>query len=148
MDINELAARASVTYGDQDITAEQLASVAGFTHDEIGMLALFWDMAFNRSWILLTEEMVTSQFSNETTRYAYSHFVTRKLRSLPEGEMWREVERTHPLVQEYLISSVPNLAHPRNATTRQWFIISGDGYKTLLLSSNTERRCPSSMGER
>ena len=50
---------ALVKYGYSEVSNQQLAEYMGFSTEEQRMLTMFWESAFNCSWIYLSPEMIT-----------------------------------------------------------------------------------------
>ncbi len=120
----------------------QFAEAMGFSEREQKMLEMFWEPTFNGSWIYLSDELIRDHLTNEKDtsgnlkKNAVMHFYDRKLIPIYDKDIdYCEVSANHELVQNYFCS--PNLGSRDFKHNKQFFIVSGECFKQLLLSSGT-----------
>ncbi len=117
------------------ITPEQFAVTQGFNAEEIAMIRTFWDAAFNRSHIYLSDKIVKKYLVTSTKKDAVGDFIRRKLVVQYElGVDYIELKRTDPLVVEYAAKE-----NVRFGSTKRFYAVTGETYKSMLMSSNTPR---------
>jgi hypothetical protein len=59
---------------------------------------VFWDAAFNKSWLLVTEEMVVEMLGYKKDKNTMSHFYSQRMeKDLEKGSDYQEVDENHEL---------------------------------------------------
>lgn len=136
----------------------KLAEIANFTPKEISMLKLFWNPCFNSTWIYLSDEIILNFLTNESGKNAINNFITRVLMPNYENELdYLQVDKTHDLIK----NCSPNLENGKShssilrskneaclqtnienkkrvAANKNYYIVSGECFKNLLLQSRCE----------
>lgn len=132
---------ALVKYGYSEISNQQLADHMGFSPEEQRMLTMFWEPAFNGSWIYLSDEIILEQITNESGKDALIHFYKRVLLTddYIENVDYKKIKRDDKLVKEYEKFYSPNLANRKTSNRKTYYAITGDMYKDLLLKSANKK---------
>jgi len=121
--------------GRSDVSNVEFCKHLGFTENEMKYVELFWDPAFNRSMIYLSDELILNNLTNESNNgHALNHFYTRKLFRYTKGSDYVEVKSDHPLIQAYLLL-YPNMGRGNFHTIKKHYLITGNCFKQLLLES-------------
>ena len=129
-----------------EVTIEQLADYFNFTDVQKNMIKRFWDSTFYNNYILLSDEIVLEQLTDEKGKDALSHFYIRVLLSCDsEGNPYYKINdnyicitKDHDLVKMYNNSYSPNLANRKTSNRKQYYAVTGDTYSDLLQRSNTK----------
>ena len=66
-------------YNYKEVSNKQLAEHLNFTEEEQKMIQMFWEPAFNGSWIYLNDEIILSQLTNEKGKNALCNFYKQVL---------------------------------------------------------------------
>lgn len=115
--------------------------VCKFTADDEKYIDMFWDTAFNKSWIYASEEVVHKQFGYKKSKNMMSHFY-EKLQKEYEADLdYKEVNKSHDLVRRYEEQPSLNLGKKtdnRGINLKKYYIITGETFKALLQSAQTE----------
>lgn len=82
MELNTVVIQKALAIGT-DIDHVALAKLAGFNEKELVMVTMFWDAAFNKSWIYLSTEVIHNQFGYTKTNVSLSDF-HKKIKKLTE----------------------------------------------------------------
>ena len=131
-----------------EVTIEQLADYFNFTDVQKNMIKRFWDSTFYNNYILLSDEIILEQLTDEKGKDALSHFYNRiLLKCDSEGNPYYKINdnyicitKDHDLVKMYVKLYSPNLASkkdPRGGAIKQYYAVTGDTYSDLLQRSNT-----------
>ena len=91
---------ALVKYGYSEISNQQLADHMGFSPEEQRMLTMFWEPAFNGSWIYLSDEIILEQITNESGKDALTNFYKRVLLT----NDYRKVEQLAIFMKDYIVA--------------------------------------------
>jgi hypothetical protein len=117
-----------------------LAKVLGrelcdFTEDDEKYVDIFWDAAFNKSWIYLSDEIITdwAGYKKNTSSIAKFHTIMKNKYIIDVD--YKEVTKTHPLVESYRKSCLPDQVGKHN---KKYYIITGETLKKMLLRANTK----------
>ncbi len=121
----------------------QFAKAMGFSEREQNMLEMFWEPTFNGSWIYLSDELIRDYLTNEKDasgnlkKDAVRNFYDRKLIPIYDKDVdYREVSVNHELVQNYIhLSNLTSIEFKHN---KRFFIVSGECFKQLILSSTVK----------
>lgn len=127
----------------QPMSRADFGSLAGMQPEEMKYLDLFWDPAFNKGWLYLSDEMIKSQLTNEKGKDALQHFYKRVLLTsdyIPDVD-YKQVRYNDPLVVlgENLVS--PSMANTYKITPsnrKLYYAVSGETYIDLLTKASTE----------
>jgi phage anti-repressor protein len=106
-----------------------------FTLDDEKYIDIFWDTAFNKSWLYVSEEMVSEQFGYKKAKDMMKDFY-KKLENEYEVDIdYKIVDKNHILVKSRS-GSFPTRKIPHN---KKFYIITGETYKALLASAHTKQ---------
>ena len=136
--------------GVKGLDCVKLAQLARFTNEEVAFVKLFWEPAFNKSWIYLTKEMVVDWMGYKDNKNTMSHFYERNLLKNYEKNIdYKEVAQNNELVKnihspnlgneendEIVSTPKPDLGGGRN---KKFYIITGECLKCLLMSAQTPK---------
>jgi hypothetical protein len=81
-------------------STQQLAEHMGFSDDEQRMLTMFWEPAFNGSWIYLSDEIILGQLTKEKGKDALTNFYKQVLltNDYVEGVDYKKIDKHDDLV--------------------------------------------------
>jgi len=117
-----------------------LAKIAQFNDEEIEFVKLFWQPAFNDSWIYITKEMVIEWFGYKENKDTMKNFYIKLNKDYEINVDYKEVNQDNELVinqcSKNISSTIPDLGGGRN---KKYYLITGECLKTLLMSAQTER---------
>ena len=144
MDVKEALNR----FNYSEVTIEQLADYFNFTDVQKNMIKRFWDSTFYNNYILLSDEIILEQLTDEKGKNALYHFYKQiLLKCDSDGNPYYKINddyicitKDHDLVQLYNNSGSLNLGNQKSAikqTTKQYYAVTGDTYSDLLQRSNT-----------
>lgn len=127
----------------QPMSRADFGSLAGMQPEEMKYLDLFWDPAFNKGWLYLSDEMVRSQLTNETSIAAVSNFNKRILtgKDYVLNVDYKQIEYNDPLIILYENSRLSNLIDghkPKKINNKVYYAITGETYTDLLAKASTE----------
>ncbi len=109
--------------------------LCGFTEDDEKYVDIFWDVAFNKNWLYLSDEIITDWVGYKKNSSSIAKFhVMMKDKYIKEVE-YKEVNKTHPLVESYRKSCLLGQVGKHN---KKYFIITGETLKKMLLRANTK----------
>ena len=82
---------------------QQLAEHLGFNADEQKMIKLFWEPAFNKGWIYLSDEIILGQLTKSTSKDALRHFYNKVFLSddYVENIDYKKITKKDKLVKMY-----------------------------------------------
>lgn len=83
----------------KNINNIELAKLAGFNNNEIQMLEMFWDSAFNQSWILLSSEIIHEHLGYKKTKSSCSDFYRKVKEVYRENIDYKEVDKNNDVVK-------------------------------------------------
>jgi hypothetical protein len=141
---NDMVKTALVKHCYTEPTMMQLAEHFGFNAEELNMLAVFWEPAFNKSWIYLSPSMIT----NDMGYSKLSNFYSQVLRTnYVENIDYKEVGSTNPIVKAYtkccsnskcLLISTYKIQHKRG-TEQKYYVVTGRALKKMLMKAKTSK---------
>ncbi len=111
-----------------------------FTAEDEKYIDLFWDVAFNSSWIYVTEDMVSEQFGYKKNTQMMSEFYKKLINHFEDKIDYLRVEKNHELVVLHLDSNrgKQNTSN-RGGSLKKYYLITGETYKHLLLMASTKQ---------
>jgi prophage antirepressor-like protein/phage anti-repressor protein len=107
-----------------------------FTTSDEKYIDIFWESTFNQSWLYVSEEMVHEQLGYTLCVQMLSNFFRKLSNDFELGTDYAQVENDYPIVKSYY-SSMSNGKSVGNR--KKHFIITGETYKALLSSANTQQ---------
>jgi phage anti-repressor protein len=135
----EIISQAIVKYGNK-ASEQQLAEIVGFTEDEQKMLKIFWEPAFNKSWIYLSPSMITKEMGYS----AVSKFYRDTLRKhYKENVDYKETDENDPTVKlfensEWRSESIQKKQHS-GGKKQKYYLVSGRALKKMLMRCRTKK---------
>jgi phage anti-repressor protein len=128
---------ALVKFGYTQPTSSQMAEFVGFSDEQIDMLKLFWDPAFNGSWIYLDDDTVLTNMTNQGKANGLPRFFKHLISEYDEGEDYRKIKATDQLVQFYLAQKMKEKKKNETRGGKHYYAVSGECFKLLLQTSKT-----------
>lgn len=119
-----------------------LATKKGFNNEQLQMLDLFWEPAFNKSWMYVSEEMVSEHMGFKKTKDMMTNFYKQTMiPSLVKNVDYREVTGDDPIVTAYYYSFLKTniIQGSKPGRPKKYYIISGEAFKQLLMLANTKQ---------
>ena len=131
-------------YNYKEVSNKQLAEHLNFTEEEQKMIQMFWEPAFNGSWIYLNDEIILGQLTKETGKDALQNFYRRVLltEDYKENVEYKQINKDDELVKEYErfgSSKNNNQKNKAKQTTKKYYAITGETYKDLLQRSANKK---------
>lgn len=126
---------------EKELTQVRLAELAGFTESEIKLLEVFWEPAFNKSWMYLSSEIIHDYFGYKKTRSSEADFY-RKMKEIYIKDIdYIEVTKNHELVKLYekFYSEIFLSKDKRGGSLKKYYIISGEAFKKMGIRANTKK---------
>jgi hypothetical protein len=118
------------------LTEHELAKYVGFTDEEIKMLMLYWNAAFNESLIYLSDELILNHLTDEVKKDAIVHFIKRILiPNFKTPDDYQKLNRSNELIAKF---DSPNLANQKDKSkqgAKQYYGVTGECWKKLLIMS-------------
>lgn len=120
----------------QEITFSYMAKLANYTEEEQKWARVFWDSAFNRNWLYLSNEMIHSmgyEGIDGVTKF------NKRMRDNYEVNVdYKEVER----YSLFVASQTDLISDDKNTTfgnRKKFYMVSGEAFKLMLMSCRTEK---------
>ena len=90
-------------YNYTEVSNQQLAEHLNFTEEEQKMIQMFWEPAFNGSWIYLNDEIILGQLTKDTSKDALQNFYRRVLltEDYKENVDYKKINKDDELIKEY-----------------------------------------------
>lgn len=107
-----------------------------FTKEDEKYVDIFWDAAFNKSWLYVSEEIVNEQFGYKNGKNMMSDFYDKLNKDYECNIDYKEVNKDHILVKFYS-GIIRNRKVSGNR--KKYYIITGETYKGLLASAQTKQ---------
>jgi hypothetical protein len=135
---------ALVKYGYSEISNQQLADHMGFSQEEQRMLTMFWEPAFNGSWIYLSPEMITKDMGYKHVPQFYKDVL---INSYIENVDYVNINKTDELVKKYeeykksfaVENSTAKLKDRRGGSNIKYYKITGRTLKKMLMKCGTKK---------
>jgi len=141
-----------------EITYDQMGEAIGMTEEQVEMLKMFWDPAFNKGWIYLSDDIIKSQMTNEKGKDALIHFYKRVLLQgdYEENVDYKKIEANDELVQKWESFRSPSAASEKKSKksyrllisdrkvakkphNKAYYAVTGETYKDLLARASTKK---------
>ena len=110
--------------------------LCGFTKDDEKYVDLFWDAAFNKSWIYVSDEIVINWMGYKKSKNTITNFVNEMKGKYKNDIDYKEVSSNHELVVNYNGSCLNKSKKP--AHNKKHYIITGEALKKMLLRAGTK----------
>lgn len=108
-----------------------------FTQNELKYIDLFWEPAFNKSWIYLADEIIINWMGYKGVD-ATRNFHRDMKSKYKENIDYQEVSKEHELVQFYHRDSNPGNPSKRGGALKKFYIVSGEALKKMLMRTGTK----------
>jgi phage anti-repressor protein len=117
----------------------KLAELAGFNEKELIMVKLFWEPAFNKSWIYLSTEIIHDYFGYKKMEYSTRDFHKKMRENYKKDIDYIEVDKDHELIEIYLKNYQDlNLSSKYGGgALKKYYIITGEVLKKMCMRANT-----------
>jgi phage anti-repressor protein len=120
----------------------QIAEYVGFNENEIKMINLFWQSAFNDGWLYLSPYMIKTEMGYKKIS---SFYVDTLRKHYKKNIDYKEISKDDDLINKYndfASADSPSLAKPKHTggTAQKYYAITGETYKKMLM------RCCTSKG--
>ena len=109
--------------------------LCGFTEDDEKYVDIFWDAAFNKSWLYLSDEIITEWIGYKKNISSVAKFHVMMKDKYVKDVDYKEVNKTHSLVESYKNSHLPDQV---NGNRKKYYIVTGETLKKMLLRANTK----------
>jgi hypothetical protein len=133
---------ALIKFGETKPTPREFALFCGFNENEAKMLEIFWDPAFINGWYYLSDDVILSNLTDDSSRSAISDFYRRVLctKEFDENVDYQLVGKTHPVVVKCMNSNSANLRNKgRGSGRKKYYIVTGRTYKRLIIRATTQK---------
>lgn len=118
-----------------NISYLQLATIADFTEKEIEMVKIFWEPAFNKSWIYLSIEIIHDYFGYKKTESSNNDFIKKIKDNYKKDIDYKEVSKDHELIKLY--HDLNHGKETRGGSLKKYYIVPGSIFKKLGMKANT-----------
>lgn len=109
-----------------------------FTDEELDLLDIYWDPAFNKSWLYVSDEMVENMFGYKKSKDMMRTFATKLKEDFEDSIDYQIVDKLHDLVKKFYSGCNPS-KESRGGALKKYYIITGETFKSLLMMSKTEK---------
>jgi phage anti-repressor protein/uncharacterized C2H2 Zn-finger protein len=137
----EIIAKAIDVKDIEEFTHLDLAKLAGFNEKELKMVEIFWDAAYNKSWIYLSSELIHEYLGYKKTNSSVNDFY-RIMKSQFTNEIdYKEVSKDHEIVK-YFEKFYHGLGHSkekRGGALKKYYIVTGETLKMMAMMANTTK---------
>jgi hypothetical protein len=107
-----------------------------FTENDDKYIDMFWDAAFNKSWLYLSDEIIINWMGYKKSKSSISDFV-REMKSKYVREIdYKEVTKDFELIVLYYNS---HSGLNRDGNRKKYYIITGETLKKMLLRAGTKQ---------
>ncbi len=106
-----------------------------FDEKELNMMDIFWDAAFNKSWLYASNEMVENMFGYKAGKNMMSDFGEKLKNEFEEDVDYQIVTKNNEIIQKFYSGNFRNRKIPGNRA--KYYIITGETFKSILQSTNT-----------
>lgn len=129
----------------KELTFEDLAAAANYTEEEIGWIKIFWEPAFNGSWLYVSKEMLIHWFGySESNKGIYGMFIEKLESNFTKNVEYKMIDKDSPLLTYYrqfvcLTFSGHKIGTGRGSYQIKYYAVTGETFKSLLLMANTAK---------
>ena len=107
-----------------------------FTTDDEKYVDIFWDTAFNKNWLYLSDEIIIDWMGYKKTKSTISNFIKDMKNKYINNTDYKEVNKNNTLVNMYY-ELYPLLKVDGNR--KKYYIITGKTLKKMLLRAGTKQ---------
>jgi hypothetical protein len=126
----------SQAFAENTLDHVKLAQLAKFTMEEIEFVKLFWDPAFNNSWIYITKNMVIEWLGYKNSKDTMPDFYKILTKSYEKDIDYKEVKKEDEIITKFYSENTTN---EKLGNRAKYYAITGECLKTLLMSAQTLR---------
>ncbi len=109
-----------------------------FNENELKMLEIYWEPAFNKNWLYAHDDMVENIFGHKNGKDMMYNFSNKLKKEFDENIDFQVVSSNHEIVQFYCsLSDTTNKS--RGGHNKNHYIITGETFKQILMGSNLEK---------
>lgn len=129
-------------------TFRDIAIAAGYGEDDLKRVDTYWDIAFNKSWLYLSDHVIFRDLGYAKTKSCRTKLYERITKEYINIVEYEEVTKDHEIVQmsvHNVTDSQPPMEEAKIGTTgghggssRRYFIITGETFKNLAMSAGTD----------
>lgn len=124
-----------------DPLIRSIGDEVGFTEADFKRLDMFWDAAFNNSWLYLSSEIIHEHFGYSCTKSSAAEFYKRMEKAYTKGTQYKEVTKDDPVVlyykELYSKSNPDKKQDARGGNLKKYYLITGAAYKKMCMRANT-----------
>ncbi len=113
--------------------------LCNFTPEDEKYIDIFWDAAFNKSWLYLSDSVIIEWMGYKKSKDAITNFIKEmksKYRNLLD---YQEVDKQHNLIQNFYSCLNTSKKETRGGSLKKYYIITGDTLKKMLLRAGTKQ---------
>jgi hypothetical protein len=126
-------------YNYAELTHNQIAIEMGFDENEQKMLNIFWQPAFNKGWIYLSDKFIKEDMGYKKISDFYCDTLRKKY---VENTDYKEITKNHDLVKIYESINADQSAlckkHKRGKE-KKYYAVTGETLKKLLMRCGTKK---------
>lgn len=119
----------------EEFTHLDLAKLAGFNEKELKMVEIFWDAAYNESWIYLSSEIIHDYLGYKKTSTSLRDFYSTMKAKFADNIEYKEVNKDHEIVKFHLGRNTDGNSKPGNRA--KYYIVTGETLKMMAMMANT-----------
>jgi len=119
-----------------DVTFEEIAKIAGYTDEEKKWAMIFWDSAFNNSWIYLSDEAIVDWMGYKAAKNTNSNFYKEMKKKYTTDIDYKEVTNKHMLIKNYYKTSAEKFL---DGNGKKYYIVTGTAFKKMLMRASTKK---------
>lgn len=124
-------------FQDKEIDHLTIARLAGFNDEELNWVKLFWEPAFNKSWIYVHKEMIIDWMGYSNGKNTLNDFYKKIIKEYEENIDYKEISKDDEIVKSFYSESLRKEELPGNRA--KYYIITGECFKCLLMSAQTPK---------
>ena len=126
----------------KEVTYDVMATKLEFTEDQMRMLKMFWDPAFNNGWIYLDDDIILTQMTNEKGKNALGNFFKLLKAEYKENVDYKKIKANDELIKIYesmIPAGVRNRKNKATSNRKLYYAVTGETYKDLLMRASTKK---------
>jgi hypothetical protein len=140
----DLIQNAMVKFEYKEPAIDDMAKHIGFNDDELNMLKIFWEPAFNKSWIVLNRDMIKTWFcKNDTSKHAVTNFYNRVLFKYDKNIDYKEVT-TSQICGDcdafWYSQMTTKIKDNRGGHNANYYQVTGECFKMISMERNKDIR--------
>jgi hypothetical protein len=108
-----------------------------FDDAELSLMDMYWDIAFNKSWLYVSPDMVENMFGYKNCKNMMSNFGSKLKNNFSDCSDYKIIGADHELVIKFY-SRECGSKDARGGSSKIHYAITGETFKCLTLMSGTE----------